>query len=133
MTLQVTGENLDVGEALRTYIVERVEQTLDKYVGSSQSGPVRIEKERNRFRTDCSIQLQSGLALQSHGEAADAYASAELAFERLEKRLRRYRRRLKNHPGHTPQTAKTEPYYVIQGDAEETQTDDDNPIIVAET
>ena len=82
MSLQVTGKNLDVGEALRTYIVERVDQTLDKFVGSGLSGHVRIEKERSQFRTDCSIQLKSGLALQSHGEASDAYASADLALER---------------------------------------------------
>ena len=133
MTLQVTGKNLDVGEALRTYVTERIEHTLDKYVGSSLSGHVRIEKERTQFRTDCSIQLRSGLTLQSHGEAQDAYASADLALERLEKRLRRYRRRLKKHHGPAPETATAAPYYVIQADAEEASEDDDNPVIVAET
>ena len=99
MTLQVTGKNLDVGEALRTYVTERIGQTLDKYFSGNRSGHVRIEKERNRFVTDCSIQLRSGLSLQSHGESPDAYASADMALDRLEKRLRRYKRRLKNHHG----------------------------------
>ena len=86
MTLQVTGKNLDVGDALRSYVLDRIENTLDKYVGTSLSGHVRIEKEHGAFRTDCSIQLRSGLSLQSSGEAIDAYASADLALERLEKR-----------------------------------------------
>lgn len=134
MELQVTGKNLDVGVALRTYVTERVEQAVGKYVGRSLPGHIRIEKERGNFRTDCSIQLRSGLSLQSRGEAPDAYASADLALERLEKRLRRYKRRLKNH--HGPAAAESAaPYYVIQAaeDEEEHADENDNPVIIAET
>jgi len=89
MALQVTGKNLDIGEALRSYVVERIESTLDKYVGEGPSGHVRIEKERGAFRTDCSIHLRSGLSLQARGEAPDAYASADLALERLDTEVKR--------------------------------------------
>ena len=136
MTLQVTGKNLDVGEALRTYVTERIGQTLDKYFSGNRSGHVRIEKERNRFVTDCSIQLRSGLSLQSHGESPDAYASADMALERLEKRLRRYKRRLKKHHGSgAAADASTQAqYFVIQADQDEIiEESDDNPIIIAET
>lgn len=133
MELQVTGKNLDVGDALRAYVTERVEQAVDKYFGHSVSGHIRIEKERGSFRTDCSIQLTSGLSLQSRGEATDAYASADLALERLEKRLRRYKRRLKNHHSSPSQaTESAEPYYVIQAAEEDEQAEDDNPVIIAE-
>ena len=80
MALQVTGKNLDVGEALRTYVEERVENTVDKYTGQSPSGHIRIEKTRGSFITGCTIQLRSGLYLESHGEAQDAYASADQAL-----------------------------------------------------
>lgn len=136
MTLQVTGKNLDVGETLRAYIVERIENTLDKYFGKGQSGHVRIEKERSAFRTDCSIQLSSGLSLQSRGEATDAYASADQALERLDKRLRRYKRRLKRHhgPATTAELDMQAPYYVIDaGEEEQEEQVDGNPVIVAET
>lgn len=136
MELQITGKNLDVGEALRAYIVERIESTLDKYFGKGQSGHVRIEKERSAFRTDCSIQLRSGLSLQAHGEAADAYASADQALERLDKRLRRYKRRLKSHHGAPAarDPGMQAPYYVIDaGEDEQDNEDDGNPVIVAET
>lgn len=135
MTLQVTGKNLDVGEALRGYVVSRIEHTLDKYVGGSHSGRVLIEKEHGAFRTDCSVHLQTGLNLQSHGEAANAYASADLALERLDKRLRRYKRRLKRRhvqPASDPQSSA--PYYVIQKrEDEQEEPEDDNPVIIAET
>lgn len=136
MALQVTGKNLDVGEALRTYVENRVENTLDKYAGQSPSGHVRIEKTRGSFLTGCTIQLQSGLSLEARGEAADAYASADQAMERLEKRLRRYRRRIKKR--HGPAERKPAdiqaPYYVIQSAEDEApEPEDDNPVIVAET
>lgn len=137
MALQVTGKNLDVGEALRTYVSERIETALDKYTGKSLSGHVRIEKEHGAFRTGCTIQLRSGLSLESHGEAPDAYASADLALDRLEKRLRRYKRRLKKRqgPGQRTVAATQAPYYVIQSaeDEDREEPEDDNPIIVAET
>jgi ribosomal subunit interface protein len=136
MTLQVTGKNIDVGDALRAYVVERIEHTLDKYVGSSLSGHVWIEKERGAFRTDCSISLRTGLTLQSHGEAADAYASADLALERLDKRLRRYKRRLKRRHGTSaaPEKQVEAPNYVIEtaGESEDVP-EGDNPVIIAET
>ncbi len=138
MTIQVTGKNLDVGEALRSYVTERIENTLDKYVGTSLSGHVRIEKEHGAFRTGCSIQLRSGLSLQSSGEAADAYASADLALERLDKRLRRYKRRLNKHHSQGPVPAPEEftqvPAYVIQGGEDELEEEEGgNPVIIAET
>lgn len=137
MTLQVTGKNLDVGETLRSYVVGKVEQTLDKYIGPSLSGHVRVEKNRGTFRTDCSIQLRSGLVLQSHGEAGEPYASADLAVERLDKRLRRYKRRLKSHHGGTAAAAAQmqAPDYVIRAGEEEEaeEPEGDNPVIIAET
>lgn len=135
MALQVTGKNLDIGEALRTYVEDRIENTLDKYTGQSPSGHIRIEKTHGSFLTGCTIQLQSGLYLESHGEAPDAYASADQALERLEKRLRRYRRRIKKRHGPTQRKPSDTPapYFVIQpGHEEENETDDDNPVVVAE-
>lgn len=136
MALQVTGKNIDVGEALRTYVENRVKNTLEKFSGQSPSGHVRIEKNRGSFVTACTIQLQSGLSLEASGEAPDAYASADQALERLEKRLRRYKRRLKNR--HGPAERKPAdvlaPYYVIQSEEDEApEPEDDNPVIVAET
>ena len=136
MALQVTGKNLDVGEALRTYVSDRIETIVDKFTGQSPSGHVRIEKAHGVFLTGCTIQLRSGLSLEARGEAGDAYASFDQSLERLEKRLRRYTRRLKKHRGAAegkPQTTEA-PYYVIQSvKDEEAEPESDNPVVVAET
>jgi ribosomal subunit interface protein len=97
MTIKVTGKNIDLGESLRAYALNRVDTALGKFSGRSLSGQISLEKNHDGFFTQCSIHLSSGLDVQSTGNGVDAYGSVDSALERLEKRLRRYKRRLKSH------------------------------------
>jgi ribosome hibernation promoting factor len=134
MTIQVTGKNLDVGEALSGYVQERVAQTVEKFVGRETTVHVRIEKEHGEFRTNCTIHLWQGMSLEAHAAAADAYQSADRACERLEKRVRRYKRRLKRHGGgESPRKQTPATDYVIEAAPEgHEERDEDNPVIIAE-
>src|ERR1043166_7588310 len=96
MPFRVSGKNLDIGEALRERVSARVVEALSKYFNGGYSGHVTVEKEGFGFRTECAIHLDSGIVLHTEANAADAYASADQAAERIEKRLRRYKRRLKD-------------------------------------
>lgn len=138
MKLQVTGKNIDTSVAFQDYVSTKINSVLDKYVGQDLNGHVRIEKERGRFRTLCSIRLRTGLALESTGEGADAYASADAAVEHLEKRVRRYKRRLKNHHHSAVREPvreeSTSDYLVDLSDDDLGDGGDDaGPVIVAET
>ncbi|MFD0985558.1 ribosome hibernation-promoting factor, HPF/YfiA family [Methyloligella solikamskensis] len=135
MTLQITGKNLDVGDAMRTYVQDRIAQIFDKYLGREPSGHVRIEKEHGQFRTACSVHLWQGATLEAHGDAADPHQSADLACERLDKRLRRYKRRLKAHGGmETVRNQWPAASYVIQSPEEEgLENEDGDPVIIAES
>jgi ribosomal subunit interface protein len=118
---------------LRSYVQERVVQTVEKFMGRAPSGHVRIEKEHGEFRTNCTIHLWQGMSLEAHGVAPEAYQSADLACERIEKRVRRYKRRLKRHGGEIPRKQTLAASYVIQASEEEHgDRDEDNPIIIAE-
>jgi ribosomal subunit interface protein len=97
MSLQVTGKNFEVGEAFQKHVADRIAAVLEKYIGPQLSGHVRVEKERGRFITGCSVRLRTGVVLEATGEGTDAYASAEAAIDRLEKQVRRYKRKLKSH------------------------------------
>ena len=99
MPLRISGKNLDVGEALRTRVGARVAEALSNYFDGGYSGHLTIGKDGFGFRTECVIHLDSGIVLQAEAHAADAYASADQAAIRIEKRLRRYKRRLKDHAG----------------------------------
>ncbi len=135
--MQITGKNIDAGGAFQTYIEDKISIVLGKYIGSEVDGHIRLEKERNQFRTNCSIRMPSGLLLEARGDGGDAYASADAALERLEKRVRRHKRRLKNHhsgrsDGHNIDLAARD--YTVQIEDGAGQSDvQDNPIIVAET
>jgi ribosomal subunit interface protein len=133
MTIQVTGKNLDVGEALRSYVQERVTHTVQRFIGREATGHVRIEKEHGAFRTDCTMHLWQGMSLEAHGTAPDAYQSVDRACERLEKRVRRYKERLKRRGGDTPRKQTSAADYVIRAaDEGREEHDEDNPVIIAE-
>lgn len=138
MSIQITGKNIDIGDALRSFIVERMDQIIDKYIGREVAGHVRVQKERNMFRTSCSIRLKSGLTLESNGDSDDAYSSASQSFEKLDKRLRRYKRRLKNHHhdnNHADIFTMGNPAidFLVESRDDEATGDEDGPVIVAET
>jgi ribosomal subunit interface protein len=141
MPFRVSGKNIDVGEALRTRIEARIVEATAKYFDGGYSGHVTVGKEGFGFRTECVIHLDSGIVLEAEALAADAYTSADQAALRIEKRLRRYKRRLKGHQlaradGHAANDVPTEARsYIIA--APEQDTDEEvtefNPVIIAET
>ena len=143
MPFRVSGKNLDIGDALRERVNGRIAEALGKYFSAGYSGHVTVEKEGFGFRTECVIHLDSGITLHTEANAPDAYASADQAAERIEKRLRRYKRRLKdrhaaraNGNGNDGAATIDAPSYVIaapQHDSDEEDTAEFNPVIIAET
>src|SRR5947209_18400811 len=102
MPFRISGKNLDIGEALRARVSARIAEALGKYFDGGYSGHATVEKEGFGFRTECAVHLDSGITLQAEAIAADAYASAAQAALRIEKRLRRYNRRLKDRQATRP-------------------------------
>src|ERR1700733_6192572 len=97
MSFRVSGKNIDIGEALRERVNQRITEATAKYFDGGFSGHVTISKEGFGFHAECVIHLDSGMMLEAEALAADAYASADQVAVRIEKRLRRYKRRLKDH------------------------------------
>jgi ribosomal subunit interface protein len=97
MSFRGSGKNLDVGDALRERINARIGEAMSKYFDGGYSGHVTIARDGSGFRTECAVHLDSKITLHAEGNAPDAYASVDRAALRVEKRLRRYHRRLKDH------------------------------------
>ncbi|MDQ0503450.1 ribosome hibernation-promoting factor, HPF/YfiA family [Xanthobacter agilis] len=93
MALRVSGKNIDVGEALRARLTERVSEVLAKYFDGGWSGHVTVSREGSGYRSECLLHLDSGVNLQTQANAQDANACADSAVEKIEKRLRRYKQR----------------------------------------
>lgn len=127
MHIQVVSKGIDVSGALREQILGRVEDGVAKYFNRPGEAYVSISREGVGFRVDCSVHLPSGVMLQAHGEAGDAYKAAEETMERLEKRLRRYKRKLKNHHNDNKAELPAEslPIVVLKGMRDSHADDDD--------
>jgi ribosomal subunit interface protein len=137
MSFRISGKKLDIGDALRERVNARIAEALGKYFDGGYSGHVTLSREGFGFRTECAIHLDSKITLHAEGMAADAYASADQAALRIEKRLRRYHRRLKDHrperqDDHGSIDAAS---YVIAAPEEESEADIDafTPVIIAES
>jgi ribosomal subunit interface protein len=139
MVLRVSGKNFDIGEALRLHVRSRVEAATSKYFDGSVTGYVILDHEGSGYRSDCTLHLASGVTLQVEGRAQEPYASFEQAAERLEKRLRRYKRRLKGHhpsvaAGSTASVAEMRVAdYVIEAPADDgAEGSEFHPVVIAE-
>jgi ribosomal subunit interface protein len=141
MSFRISGKNIDIGEALRGRMNARITEALGKYFDGGYSGHVTVGKEGFGFRTECAIHLDSGMILQSEATAADAYASADQAALRLEKRLRRYKRRLKDHQvaraddanGGAASSVDALSYVIATPEYDAEQDAAYNPVIIAES
>jgi ribosomal subunit interface protein len=137
MPFRVSGKNLDVGEALRERVGERIAQAMGKYFDGGYSGHATLQREGSGFRTECAIHLDSKITLHAEGMAVDAYASADQAALRIEKRLRRYHRRLKDHrpERHDERGSVEVTSYVIAApeEASDAQVDGFTPVVIAES
>lgn len=135
MTLRVSGKNVDIGESLRGHAEARVGEALAKYFSGSFKGHATVEKEGIGFRTECALHLGTGITVQAVGAAQDPYLSVDQAIDRIEKQLRRYKRRLRDHNNaegraHTVETA----YRVIEAPAEDEEVPEDfHPAVIAES
>ena len=96
MPMRVSGKNISVGMALQQRISGRVEEATAKYFRGGYSGFATVGKDGFGFRTECVLHLDSGASIEAEGLASDAYDSADQAAIRIEKRLRRCKRRRKD-------------------------------------
>lgn len=137
MGLRISGKQMEMGEAFRTRIDQRIEEAISKYFDGGFSGHVTVEKSGSRFSADCMIHLDTGMALQAEGQALDPQLAFYAAAERIEKRLRRYKRRLKSHQAASPEEAVWTdiPYRIVAAvaDEEDEVAEDYAPTVVAET
>ena len=97
MHIQVKGKQIDVGEALRSHVEERLTDAVSKYSERPVSATVTFSRDRHAYKCDASVHLSTGLTAQAQATANEIYAAFDQGAERIEKQLRRHKRRLKDH------------------------------------
>lgn len=135
MNLRVSGKHMEIGDSFRVRIEDRIGEAVDKFFDGGFSGHVTVEKSGSGFSADCVVRLDTGITLQATGGGKRPEGAFDAAAERIEKRLRRYKRRLKSHNNENRTPAMDIAYTIMAGvgDEEEELPEDYAPAVVAET
>jgi ribosomal subunit interface protein len=146
MQVSVTGKHVDVGDALRERVSDELSSSIGKYFDRGGGADVVISREGHSFKVDCAVTLASGAHLMTHGLGGDAHVAVDAALARMATRIRRYKRRLKDHHGQAlARQAETASYFVLQ--PQDLEDDEDaldadvdgvdlgapDPVVIAET
>ncbi|WP_444453703.1 ribosome hibernation-promoting factor, HPF/YfiA family [Rhodobacter capsulatus] len=136
MRYQISGKQLDVGEALQTHVKTELGETVDKYMQRPTDATVVFSRTSHEYVCEITVHLSTGLTASAAGRAGEVYAAFEACREKMDKQLRRHKRRLKDHHRErvTPVEFDAAGLYVLAAEDDETETDGDSlaPVIVAE-
>ena len=97
MRLIVSGHGLKVGDELRTRVTRLIETSEAKYAERPTDATVTFSRDGSAFECELTMHLSTGMSAQAHASSQDIFVAFKQAYERLEKQLRRYKRRLKDH------------------------------------
>lgn len=136
MRYQISGKQIDIGEALQTHVKTELSEAVKKYAERPTDAIVIFSKSAHEFVCEATVHLSTGLTATAKAHATEIYAAFESCTEKMEKQLRRYKRRLKDH--HKDRAEPVELFgassYILASNeqAEDTEPETLQPIIVAE-
>lgn len=137
MRYQITGKQIDIGEALQTHVKSEMGEILDKYAGRPTDATVIFSKSAHEYVCEAVVHLSTGLTTQAKAHATEIYAAFDAAGEKMDKQLRRYKRRLKDHHRSRSQPVELSDAgsYILAAtdDSEGSENTETTPVIVAET
>lgn len=134
MQLSVKGKQIDVGDALRNHVETQLKEITGKYFSSPLDAHVTFSREAHLFRADIAVHAGRGILLQSYATAGEPYPAFDVAAERIARRLRRYKNRIKHHDHDTGRRAEAmmASSFVLEGEDSREEEANDNPVVVAE-
>ncbi|TCO69937.1 ribosome hibernation-promoting factor, HPF/YfiA family [Rhodovulum euryhalinum] len=97
MLYQISGKQIDIGEALQTHVKEELNAAVKKYAERPTDANVVFSRNAHEYVCEATVHLSTGLTAQAKAHATEIYAAFDGCCEKMEKQLRRYKRRLKDH------------------------------------
>jgi len=136
MRYQISGRQIDIGEALQTHVRTELGEVVEKYAGRPTDANVIFSRSAHEFVCEATIHLSTGLTAQAKAHKHEIYAAFDSCRDKLDKQLRRYKRRLKDH--HRDRAEPVELFgassYILasKDEPEATEPESLQPIIIAE-
>lgn len=134
MQYQITGKQIDIGEALQTHVREGLDETVGKYAGRPTDANIVFSKSGHEHVCEVTVHLSTGLTVQAKGHDHDIYSAFEKCQEKMDKQLRRYKRRLKDHHRERPVEHSDAATYILASSEHQDDAEPDSlqPMIIAE-
>ena len=136
MRYQISGRQIDIGEALQTHVQNEMNEVLGKYTGRPTDANVIFSKSAHEFVCEATVHLSTGLTAQAKAHATEIYSAFDKCNEKLDKQLRRYKRRLKDHHRDRPEPVELfgASSYILAAseDVDAAEPDSLQPMIIAE-
>ncbi len=137
MQYNICGRHIHIGENLNAHVKQHLDQIVGKYAARPTSAHITFSKSARQLTCEVTVHLSTGLSAQAKSNAVEIYAAFDSCCEKLEKQLRRYKRRLKNH--HKTRSSPIEsievPSYILESHDEHVEVDEPEslqPVIIAE-
>lgn len=138
MNIVVKGKQLEVGDTLRQRVSERLTGGIKKYFDHAIEAQVVFSRDAHRFTAAITVHTGAGITATSHAACDDVYACFDQAAGRIEKQLRRYKRRLVNHhkiPAASPPSELPARQYTLASETHESEDEEPEglePVVIAE-
>lgn len=137
MRYQISGKQIDIGAALQTHVQNELGSVVQKYAERPTDAQVVFSKSGHEHVCEAIVHLSTGLSAQARASSNEIYAAFDKCCDKMEKQLRRYKRRLKDH--HRDRTDPIElsgaSSYILAAsdDAQDQEPESLQPMIIAET
>jgi len=132
--VRVSGHQVDTGEALQEHAVSRMEEISEKYFSRAIAANVTFGRgPNNDFTCDIVAPVAQGVVLKASHKAPEATMAFNGAADRIEKQLRRYVKRLREHKVNGEPYVENAGYTVFAGALADDDEAPENPAIIAET
>lgn len=136
MLYQISGRQIDIGEALQIHVQKEMDEVLSKYAGRPTDANIVFSKSAHEFVCEATVHLSTGLTAQAKAHSTEIYSAFDKCNEKMDKQLRRYKRRLKDH--HRDRAEPVEVFgassYILASaeDVDDSEPDSLQPMIIAE-
>ena len=136
MNYKIAGKQIDIGDSLQHHVRETLGSVLEKYAGRPTDAQIVFSRNASEYACEAVVHLSTGLTAQAKAHAHEIYAAFDKCAEKMDKQLRRYKRRLKDHHKDRAQPVElsgASSYILAAEEAEEDREPESlQPIIVAE-
>lgn len=130
MKISTSGKHIEVGESLKAHIETALKTIVTRQLGDVLEAQVVVSKDNYQFTTDISVHVSRHFTVRAHAQDTDPYRSCDLALEKMEARIHRYKARLRDQKRSRDEDILPAQQYVISSENED--KGEDTPLIIAE-